>query len=150
LALGYAFRVFEWVLGGAGRSFAHEMLRVDILNCIGLSLVIAAYIASPADVATRRVPWAPALLALAVVFVTPAIERLRSPVWLPRALSFYITGPKPGASFPLFPWLAFLLAGCVAGAYWVRVLRGGALARTLLVGAVLGAALAVGGLVFRP
>src|SRR5689334_5536982 len=31
IALGYLFRVFEWLLGGAGRSFAIDMLRVDIL-----------------------------------------------------------------------------------------------------------------------
>src|SRR5262245_42969120 len=47
LALGYLFRLTEWLLGGAGMSFIRDLLRVDILNCIGVSLIIAAYIASP-------------------------------------------------------------------------------------------------------
>ncbi|HJZ85574.1 MAG TPA: heparan-alpha-glucosaminide N-acetyltransferase domain-containing protein [Polyangia bacterium] len=131
LALGFGFRLFEWVLAGAGWSYVSDIWRVDILNCIGLSLIVAAYVASPSDLEEGRLPLRTAAVALAVVFLTPFVERLHFPAWAPRPLTAYLAGSKPVAFFPLFPWLAYVLAGCVAGAVWVRAARADKLGRAM-------------------
>src|SRR6185312_4679666 len=45
LILGYLFRLQEYLLGGAYDW--HDLFRVDILNCIGLSMIAAAVITAP-------------------------------------------------------------------------------------------------------
>jgi uncharacterized membrane protein len=149
IALGYLFRIFEWLLGGAGRSFALDMLRVDILNCIGLSLVLSAYIAAPSDLEDHRLPWRPALATLAIVFATPYLEQVHWPHFLPRALTSYLSGAKPLAFFPMFPWMSYVLSGCVVGALLIRAARHERTGRAIAVVAAVGLLMALGGQLAR-
>ena len=41
--IGYGFRIAEWLLGGGKVKDALSMLKVDVLQCIGLSLMITAF-----------------------------------------------------------------------------------------------------------
>jgi uncharacterized membrane protein len=117
LLLGYLFRVQEYVL-----SFFwdwHDVLRVDILNCLGASMMLAAVICAPRR---GRPQYAITLaVAAAVLAVGPIIgpgDYL--PDWLPRHLAAYIAGHDKMAAFPLIPPMAWTLVGVAIGHWLVR------------------------------
>ena len=111
VAAAYGFRLLEYVLGGAWLVSGgwRDLFRVDVLNVIGVGLVLSALLAAlPARVRAAAFVAAAALVALA----TPPIAAWSGgPSWL-APWSF---ARAPGASFALFPWLAFLFGGCAAG-----------------------------------
>jgi uncharacterized membrane protein len=92
------------------------LLRVDILQAIGASLVIVAALRGP----LRSRPALGLWLAGAVAFATPAV-RAFVPGPLPPALAGYLAqwDTPPGASvptlFPLFPWISYALVGAWVG-----------------------------------
>jgi hypothetical protein len=53
------------------------------------------------------------------------------------------------AFFPLFPWLAYALAGCAIGGFWIRASHENRLPKALLASAILGAAMAIAGQLLR-
>lgn len=116
LGLAYLFRIQEWFLGG--RYDWHDIFRVDILNCIGASMIVTAFIAAP----RKGRPQIAACLAAAAIAIAlgPVLGPHHYPDWLPRQLTAYLGGERPLAWFPLFPWLAWPLVGVVIGHYWVR------------------------------
>lgn len=124
LGLGLLFRVFEWLMGGAPLYLWREMLRVDILNCIGVSLALSAYVMAPRDLDPARPLWRalsrPLLLSALIVTLTPWLEELPLPTWAPRPLTSYVLGQRPMAFFPILPWLSYVLSGCAAGVVWIR------------------------------
>jgi uncharacterized membrane protein len=116
IVLGYLFRLQEYVLGGCWDW--HDLYRVDILNCIGASMVVASFITAP----WRGKPayLATALATAAVVALGPIIGPYHFPSFLPRPLTSYFGGERPMAWFPLFPSLAWPLVGVLVGHFWVR------------------------------
>ena len=117
LALAYLFRLTEWALGGFWDW--HDLGRVDILNCIGASMLVAAYIAAPRG---GRRPQIVVCLAVAAVCIAlgPILGPHHFPDWLPRPLTSDLGGERPMSWFPLFPWLGWVLIGVPIGHYWVR------------------------------
>jgi uncharacterized membrane protein len=116
IALGYLFRLQEYVLGGCWDW--HDLYRVDILNCIGASMVVGAFITAPWR--GRPAILATVLAAGAVIALGPIIGPMHFPSYLPRPLTSYLGGQRPMAWFPLFPSLAWPLVGVLVGHYWVR------------------------------
>lgn len=127
-ALGLLFRVQEYALGYRWVPWT-DLLRVDILNTIGLSLVVASVVPLAARGRSKQIALA-AVLALAVALVTPPLWTTTKPDFLPWWLASYLNGghtdynPKPWL-FPLFPWVAFTFAGCAAGLVLMRAARAG-------------------------
>jgi uncharacterized membrane protein len=133
------FRVQEFLLGWP-RSPWTDLLRVDILNIIGLSLVLLgaflsvvwrfdSRVAEMRDGAVRSALGArsgglAALVAGTIAVVTPPLWTTWRPRWLPWFLESYVNGvhifdkPQPYL-FPLFPWAAFTFAGFAAGCFLV-------------------------------
>lgn len=132
--LGLLFRVQEFALGYP-RSPWTDLLRVDILNMLGLSMMLMGVLCwvsatrRPADssslaqgVASSRNRgilaglFAAALVALA----TPLLWTTHRPTRLPWPIESYINGvhiygtPQPWL-FPLFPWSGLAFAGLAAG-----------------------------------
>ena len=127
LLLAYLFRAQEYLLGHMGQSvfdfpnYWRDLLRIDILNCIGMSMLVVPYVAAPIR---GRPAWIPAIFGgLVVVCLGPIIGPAYFPKWIPFWLSSYIGGQRPQAWFPLFPWAAWLLVGVAIGHYWVRASR---------------------------
>jgi uncharacterized membrane protein len=122
-----------------------SVLRVDVLQAIGASLVALALV----EPLLRRWPAAAVPLALAVAAVSDALgAALPGP--LPAPLAAYVArwpaapGERPLAMFPLSPWLAFPLVGYAVGRAWdASARRGTALRDVALIGGSLGLALAV-------
>jgi uncharacterized membrane protein len=116
--LGLLFRVQEFLLGQPSAPWT-DLLRVDVLNVIGLSLVFMGIVCR---VTRSRVANAvlAAAVAIAIAMATPPLWTTWRPRWLPWYLESYINGvhtfnvPQPWL-FPIFPWVAFAFAGLAVG-----------------------------------
>ena len=122
--LGLLFRVQEFALGYQSAPWT-DLLRVDILNILGLSMILMSLVcwltAAPEIAAARFRGVAGGLLAAtAVAMATPPLWTTHRPNWLPWPLESYINGvhvynqPQPWL-FPLFPWSAIAFAGLAIG-----------------------------------
>lgn len=117
-ALGLLFRVQEFALGQPWAPWT-DLLRVDILNVIGVSLILMG-------IACRLVRTRAAntilavVVAAAIAMLTPPLWTTWQPRWLPWYLESYINGVHNLGTpqhwlFPIFPWTAFAFAGLAAG-----------------------------------
>ncbi|HKV04733.1 MAG TPA: heparan-alpha-glucosaminide N-acetyltransferase domain-containing protein [Candidatus Acidoferrales bacterium] len=117
-ALGLLFRVQEFVLGLPGAPWT-DLLRADVLNIIGLSIVFMGVVCRVAQGRVGNALLA-AGVALGIALATPALWTTWRPRWLPWYLESYINGvhtfnvPQPWL-FPIFPWTAFAFAGLAVG-----------------------------------
>lgn len=142
LVLAYLFRLQEYLL-----SFFwdwRDLFRVDILNCLGASMMLAALIAAPRR---GRAQYAITLVvAAALVAVGPTIgPGQHLPTWLPRHLAAYIAGHDKMAAFPLIPPLAWTLVGVAIGHWLARQNRDPQrLTRAFILCGVIGAAMVAG------
>jgi Heparan-alpha-glucosaminide N-acetyltransferase, catalytic len=128
-ALGLLFRVQEFALGYPRAPWT-DLLRVDILNMLGLSIVLMAALcwltAAPAQKADatarsgRRAIIASLAATAAVSLATPLLWTTYRVRWLPWPVESYINGvhtfdqPQPWL-FPVFPWSAFAFTGLAIG-----------------------------------
>lgn len=125
--LGVLFRVQEFILGIPISPWT-DLLRVDVLNTLGLSMILLGMLcwaAGSGAVATLR--WRSFAGALAaatlVAMATPALWTTWRPRFLPWVLESYVNGvhifDKPQVwLFPVFPWVAFAFAGLAVG-FWL-------------------------------
>lgn len=116
--LGLLFRVQEFALGQPWAPWT-DLLRVDILNVIGLSIILMGIACRFAQTRAANAGLA-AVIAGAVAMLTPPLWTTWRPDWLPWFLESYINGihtfhaPQPWL-FPIFPWTAFAFAGLAIG-----------------------------------
>ncbi|HEY6509175.1 MAG TPA: heparan-alpha-glucosaminide N-acetyltransferase domain-containing protein [Vicinamibacterales bacterium] len=121
--LAFLFRLQSLLISG-GR-FPQALLKVDILNILGLSMVLAAMLWARGGSKAARAAWLGGVAAV-IVLVAPA---LRGAVWLeplPDWLEMYVRSFPGRTSFSLFPWPAFLLAGVMAGGWLADAADAGA------------------------
>jgi uncharacterized membrane protein len=116
--LALLFRVQEFVLGHPWSPWT-DLLRVDILNTIGLSILLMGAVCWVARVRGANVIMA-GVVATGIAMATPPLWTTLRPRWLPWYLESYINGVhiynKPQSwLFPIFPWAAFALAGLAVG-----------------------------------
>jgi uncharacterized membrane protein len=139
LALGFLFRLQEFLIAWGWAPWT-DLLRVDVLNIIGVSLMLLGgmcgivlpitnrYASSPAHV-RMAVGGTAAGTALAIALLTPLLWTTWRLHWLPWPLESYIDGVnnlgQPQATlFPIFPWAGFAFAGLATGLFilsdWAR------------------------------
>lgn len=118
--LGLLFRVQEFALGWPAAPWT-DLFRVDVLNVIGLSIVLLGILCWVVQGRTAS-GFASAGVALGIALLTPMIWTTWRPRWLPWYLESYINGvhiynsPQPWL-FPIFPWAAFAFAGLAIGIF---------------------------------
>jgi uncharacterized membrane protein len=148
-AFGLLFRVQEFVVswGWAPKS---DLLRVDILNTIGVSMMLMGLMCWLVSTRVGRLSTesagdrdqsgqlpgesvlilAASATALVICLLAPLVWTVWRPNWLPWPIESYINGVhnlgKPQAwLFPIFPWSAFAFAGLALGfilvSDWARV-----------------------------
>jgi uncharacterized membrane protein len=133
-AFGLLFRLQEYLIAW-GWAPLSDLLRVDILNTIGLSMmlmgVVCWLVLSFHHGAQARLALilASAGTALLISLLTPPLWTTWRPNWLPWPLESYINGvhnlgtPQAGL-FPIFPWIAFAFVGLASGfilqSQWAR------------------------------
>ena len=130
--LGLLFRLQEFViaLGWAPRS---DLFRVDILNTIGVSMMLMGVVcwailrfsgAEPRTGEGARTPkslvWGSIFVGSVIAALTPLLWTTWRPRFLPWEIETYINGVHnlgtPQAwLFPIFPWTAFAFAGLAFG-----------------------------------
>jgi uncharacterized membrane protein len=126
-AFGLLFRLQEYLIAWGWAPWT-DLFRVDVLNMIGISMILMA-LACGAGLLLANSQYRyqrPALLTAAVVgtaliaLLTPPLWTNWRFTWLPWPLESYINGvhnlgaPQPGL-FPIFPWTGFAFAGLAAG-----------------------------------
>ncbi len=143
LGFGLLFRLQEYLIGW-GWAPKSDLLRVDILNTIGVSMMLMGALCwivprsggegvslGRTIVEKSRVALviAAAGTALGISLLTPLLWATWRPDWLPWPVESYLNGvhnlgtPQAGL-FPVFPWTAFAFAGLAVGfilqSEWVR------------------------------
>ena len=110
-ALAFLFRIQSQLLGWGAWG---NLLKVDILNVMGLAMVVAGGLWGLSCRRTTRL----ALFAVATGLMTMMTPPVREAAWLaslPDAIEAYIR-PMPGrTTFAIFPWAGFLFAGMIVG-----------------------------------
>jgi uncharacterized membrane protein len=116
--LGLLFRVQEFALGWHWAPWT-DLLRVDVLNIIGLSMMFMGVACRLTKTRAANAMLA-AAVAVGIALATPPLWTTWRPRWLPWFLESYINGvhtlnvPQPWL-FPIFPWTAFAFAGLAVG-----------------------------------
>jgi uncharacterized membrane protein len=111
--LAFVFRFQAWILGWSHSP--SDLLKVDVLNIMGPSIVLAAVLWRLGQTAAQRA-WIFALATALVAFLTP-IARTVPRGFLPAALHAYITPAAGLNNFVFFPWLAMVFGGAVEMVY---------------------------------
>ncbi|HYA61660.1 MAG TPA: heparan-alpha-glucosaminide N-acetyltransferase domain-containing protein [Candidatus Sulfotelmatobacter sp.] len=122
--MGILFRIQEFILGYKWAPWT-DLLRVDILNILGLSMMlmgVLCWFTSAADVSGAR--WRSTIgafiTATAIAMLTPPLWTTWRPKFLPWPIESYINGVHTFSEpqhwlFPIFPWSAFAFAGLAIG-----------------------------------
>jgi uncharacterized membrane protein len=122
---GLLFRLQEYLIAW-GWAPLSDLLRVDILNTIGVSMMLMGVVCWLALSVRREAPArmrlviASAGTSALISLLTPPLWTTWRPDWLPWPLETYIDGvhnlgtPQAGL-FPIFPWTAFAFAGLATG-----------------------------------
>ena len=111
--LGWGFRLQAYLLGLPAAPWT-DLFRVDILNIIGISLMLLGLLHR---VVTNRHPATVAAMGvvLAVAMLTPPLWTTFRPSWLPWPVESYVNGLARPWLFPIFPWVAFTFVGLAVG-----------------------------------
>jgi uncharacterized membrane protein len=134
LAVAIAFRVQMFVTGWPAP--ASDLLKVDVLNCMALTIALLSPMALFKT--SERIRHC-AALGLAIAFASPVVSALD---WsgVPATVRAYIVPDY--RYFGFFPWASYLVFGVSAGSV-LRTLREESVERTMQWAALLGGALIV-------
>src|SRR5579863_5948244 len=123
--LGLLFRLQEYVIAWGWAPWS-DVLRVDILNTIGLSMMLMGVVCwivirlSSGAQARFALGMTAAAFGMSISLLSPLMWTSWRPRWLPWPLESYIDGVhnlgQPQSwLFPIFPWTAFAFAGLALG-----------------------------------
>jgi len=139
--LAFVFRLQSWLISGGP---VRSLLKVDILNVMGLAMLMAAVVWGLG----RSARWRSAALAggaIAIAMATPIVRVTPWLSWLPEPIEWYFRSPSGRTTFTLFPWAGFLLGGAAIGVWLDGARTAGAERRFNIVLAALGVVIALGG-----
>jgi len=132
--LFFSVGIYQVVLFAPHR--VEGILRIDILQSIGASLVVISIVDWAFGIIRER-PYIGLIIGTLVAFMTPVMRSLM-PGPLPDALAGYVAiwegeqGKRAASYFPLFPWMAYAFFGISIGAYWERAKYHGRLALSVV------------------
>ncbi len=109
--LAFLFRIQAWVLGW---SSPETLLRVDILNIMGPSIMAAAAIWGAVRSTSSRL-FAFAAATLALTLSTPIVRTISILAPLPDPIEAYLRPIGTMSNFVFFPWAGFVFAGAMVG-----------------------------------
>jgi len=137
--LAFAFRLQLWLFGWP--SAWTDLLRVDILNCMGMAVALISVMALFRTAERVRLC---AILGLAIAFGAPIVSQINWS-WAPPLVRSYLVPDYN--SFGFFPWGAYLAFGVSVGSM-IRSIREETTERVMQWAALLGGALVFGGQYF--
>jgi hypothetical protein len=136
LGLGFLVRIQLWLFAFPGSQWT-DMLRVDVLNCMGVSLAVMAVMAVFRTVERVRLC---AILGVAIAVASPLASQIDWSGVHPIVRSYIV---PDYASFGFFPWGAFVAFGVSLGSL-IRILTHEQLERAMQWIAIAGCVLIVG------
>jgi uncharacterized membrane protein len=125
LGLGLAFRLQEFLIAWGWAPWS-DLFRVDVLNTIGLSMMLMGVVCwivllfNSGSRTRLALGVTAASLGMAISLLTPLLWTSWRPRWMPWPLESYVNGvhtlgePQPWL-FPVFPWSAFAFMGLAVG-----------------------------------
>lgn len=125
LGLGFLFRLQEFLIAWGWAPWS-DLLRVDVLNTIGLSMMLMGVMCWMVLTVTKQnnprliLSLSAVVVAAGISLLTPLLWTTWRMRWLPWPIESYINGvhnlgePQPWL-FPIFPWSAFAFAGLAIG-----------------------------------
>lgn len=140
-ALAFLFRLQSWIVSGGP---AWMLLRVDMLNIMGLSIAAAAGVWGFAKTPRARY-LAFGLVTAAIALLTPPIRAFTPLAALPDPIEGYLRPIPVLVNFVLFPWAGFVFAGAIVGLLIDSTVTREREARINVGFALAGAALVAGG-----
>jgi len=141
--LAFLFRLQSFLISGG--AFPQTVLKVDILNVMGPSMLLCAVLWALG----KTQAWRAGLLvagAVLIAMVTPIVRALPLPDSFPYALAWYVKAVPGSGAFSLFPWVGFLLAGGAVGIWLDAARTDVAERRAIRALAVVGPVVAIAGL----
>jgi uncharacterized membrane protein len=142
LGLAFLFRLQSFIISGG--PFPQTLLKVDILNVMGLSMVLAAVLW---NLGSRNI-WRAAILILGALFfvlATPLVRTVPALTSVPYPIEWYFKSVPGSGAFTLFPWVGFLLCGVAIGLWLDQARTDEEERRTLKAIVILGPVMALGG-----
>ncbi len=135
LALAFLVRLQLWLFGWPGTAWT-DLLRVDVLNCMGVALAVMSIMAVFRTAERVRLS---AILGVAIAAAAPLVSQIN---WsrMPPLVTSYIAPDY--LSFGFFPWAAFVAFGLSLGSL-IRVVTHEELERAMQWAALAGCALIV-------
>ena len=110
--LAYLFRLQSWIISGG--PFPESLLKVDILNVMGVSMIASVLLWRAGWNSTSRAAIFVVILVV-VAMVTPIVRASPALASLPDSVERYLRPLAGQATFTLLPWSAFLVAGGAIG-----------------------------------
>ncbi|WP_179344800.1 heparan-alpha-glucosaminide N-acetyltransferase domain-containing protein [Winogradskyella ursingii] len=119
IGIGYALRVpiFEWLIG----EFRSYFLVIDVLQCIGLSLIIVVCIYRLSCKKTLLFSVLMFLLGL-IIFITEPLYRYLELPEVPMVFSNYLS-KADGSIFTIIPWFGYVAFGAFISTIFYRYLE---------------------------
>ncbi|EPR73673.1 hypothetical protein ADIWIN_1310 [Winogradskyella psychrotolerans RS-3] len=116
IGIGYLLRapIFEWLMG----KFSSYFLVIDVLQCIGLSLILIVFIYRLAFKKTLLFSIVMLLLGLAVFMTEPLYRYLELPE-IPVVFSNYLS-KENGSIFTIIPWFGYVAFGAFIATLFYR------------------------------
>jgi uncharacterized membrane protein len=111
--LAHLFRFQSFVLNPHAQW--NGLLKPDILNILGLGIVLSAWLWQHADTGPRRIWWILVPTAVIVLVLTPWSRTWWWPTLLHPRLEAYIRPVRNLGQFTLFPTIGYVLAGAFTG-----------------------------------
>jgi uncharacterized membrane protein len=111
--LAFLFRLQSFVLSNGP---AWTLLKVDILNIMGPSIVVASALWGLSRHPAVRVTLF-AAATVVVVWLTPIVRGAAWPAALPGPLEAYLRPVGALSNFTFLPWAAFLISGSIVGVF---------------------------------
>jgi uncharacterized membrane protein len=141
------FRLSRYLAHWNDYTFWSRSLKVDVLQCIVLSLLVVHVLIF---VLRKKwlLPWGALALAIAVAVFTPWMWAQDFRGKLPLSLAFFLN-PHGVSLFPIFPWLCFILAGACTSSFFLRSVELKKMDQFMPKIAVLGLLMIAGGLLLR-
>ena len=122
--LAFLFRLQSWLISGGPPA---RLLKVDILNVMGIGLVAAGVVWALGRGVTTRVTLF-AATAAGCAMVTPLVRASALVAGLPDPVEWYLVPAPNTTAFTLLPWVGFLFAGAACGTL-LQAAREGAMER---------------------
>lgn len=116
IAIGYALRapVFEWLTG----TFRNSFLVIDVLQCIGLSIIITVGIYYLTF--KKSLLFSILMLLLGIgIFITEPLYRNLDTTAIPLVFANYLTKAN-GSIFTIIPWLGYMSMGAFIASLFYR------------------------------